>query len=77
MKAVFQTDVKTGEQIIIVKVRPKDFEMLELEASDWKIIGECGSSGKVSDKFLMLELLARRFEQLHERRRQSLGIENA
>lgn len=56
-------DLANGERTYTLKVNDYELLMATLERYDRMFIAECESSGRVSDKLLALETIARRIEE--------------
>lgn len=63
MKLTHRVSDRSGVHEYHLEISKDDFERLKLDQFDLKLMSECELSESISDKLLMLELLARRFEQ--------------
>lgn len=68
MRLTFYEEVAKREIIFTVRIASTDFFDIDLDPLDMALIDECSKSNKISDKLLMLEMIARKVEATYARK---------
>jgi hypothetical protein len=62
MKVLSQKDTITGETRYTIIIKEEEFMACTLDPKDRMLLRECEESSSVADKFLCMEMIARKIE---------------